>query len=228
MKTAIQKQSLDFLKVLAKNNNRDWFNENKNKFVDAQASLITFADALIAEMNKQDRIETESGKKALFRIYKDVRFSKDKTPYNTHWSGILKRATKQLRGSYYFNIQPGNSRVMIGFWGPNADDMKRIRNEFEFNHEAFETILNNKTFKKTFGEMRGEQLTSAPRGYDKNHEAIKLLRYKQFLLRHDFTDEEVLSSNFVTKVCQVYQCARPFLDFMSDALTLNENGESIV
>lgn len=224
----IQKSSLDFLKTLSKNNNRDWFNAHKNKFLDAQVSIIDFADALLFQMNKHDHIENESGKKSLFRIYKDVRFSKDKTPYNTHWSGVFKRATKKLRGSYYFHIKPGNTFIIGGFWGPNTDDMKRIRREIELNPEGWDEILKNKTFKKTFGELKGEQLSSAPRGYEKNHPSIKLLRYKQFLLRYDFTDKEVLCPHFVSKVNEVYKKMRPFLDFMSEVLTTNADGESLI
>src|SRR4051812_34801562 len=119
----VDKASLDFLKSLSKNNNRDWFNKHKEQYLEAQGNIIVFADALIVEMNKHDKIETPSGKKSLFRIYRDVRFAKDKTPYQTHWSGAFKRATKKRRGGYYFRIAPGNSCIVGGFWGPGPDDM---------------------------------------------------------------------------------------------------------
>lgn len=224
----IQKESLNFLKKLSKNNNREWFLKHKEEFAHAQSGVIAFADELIQYMNLHDHIETPSGKKCLFRIYRDVRFSKDKTPFNTHWSGVLKRATKRLRGSYYFHIKPGNSFVMIGFWGPNTSDMNRLRREMELNLEGWHEVLNNKNFKKTFGELKGEQLVTAPRGYDKQHRAIHLLRYKQFLLRYDFNDQEVLKPDFVKKVNEVFKKARPFLDFMSEVLTTNADGESIL
>ena len=224
----IKKESLDFLNKIAKNNNRDWFNAHKNKFLSAQESVVEFADALLFQMNKHDHIENESGKKSLFRIYKDVRFSKDKTPYNTHWSGIFKRATKKLRGSYYFHIKQGNTFIVGGFWGPNPDDMKRLRREMELNLEGWNEILKNKAFKKTFGKLEGEQLITAPRGYEKDHPAIELLRYKQFFVKYTFTDKEVLSPNFVSKVNEVYKKMRPFLDFMSEVLTTNSDGESLV
>ena len=95
--------------------------------MEGRGNIIAFADALLTEMNKHDKIETPSGKESLFRIYKDVRFSKDKTPYNTHWNGAFKRATKKLRGGYYFNIKPGNSFLAGGFWNPEPKDLKRIR-----------------------------------------------------------------------------------------------------
>ncbi len=136
-------------------------------------------------------IETVSGKKSVFRIYKDVRFSKDKTPYNNHWSGSFRRATKKLRGGYYFRIEPGNSFVAGGFWGPVSDDMKRIRQDIDANYPDWRKLLANETFVKTFGRLMGAKLGSMPRGYAKDHPAVDLLRYKQFMLRHQFTDDEV-------------------------------------
>ena len=220
----IKKESMDFLKKLSKNNTREWFSTNKDKYTDAHENIVSFAGALLAEMNKHDNIETTSGKASLFRIYKDVRFSKDKTPYNTHWNGGFKRATKKLRGGYYFHIEPGKTFVAGGFWGPSTEDMKRIREDIAANHEDLEQILADKTLIKTFEKMQGEQLISAPRGYDKNHEAIELLRYKQFLLKHEFSDEEVLSPGFAREASNVFKKMRPFLDYMSDVLTTDANG----
>jgi uncharacterized protein (TIGR02453 family) len=225
MSTAIiQKDSLDFLTELSKNNNRDWFNNQKDRYIKARDNIIAFADALLAEMNKHDHLETESGKKSVYRIYKDVRFAKDKTPYNTHWSASFKRATKKLRGGYYFRIEPGNSGLVAGFWGPDADDMKRIRQDIDANYPAWRDLLGDKTLVTTFGSLYGEQLGSAPRGYTKDHPAIDLLRYKQFMVRHLFTDEEVLSPDFLFKMNEVFKKMRPFLDFMSEVLTTDANG----
>lgn len=221
---SIQKDSLDFLKDLAKNNNRDWFNTHKDRYLQAQGNIIDFADAIIAELNKHDNVETASGKKSMFRIYKDVRFSKEKIPYNTHWSASFKRATKKLRGGYYFRIESGNSGLAGGFWGPVPDDLKRIREDIDVNHEDWRKLLGDKTFIKTFETLRGEQLGSMPRGYAKDHPAIDLLRYKQFILRHPFTDEEVLSPDFLYKVNDTYIKMRPFLDYMSQVLTTDANG----
>ena len=224
----IKKESFDFLKTLSKNNNRDWFNEHKNKYLEAQKNLIDFADSLLAQMNKHDKIETESGKESLFRIYKDVRFSKDKTPYNTHYSGGFKRATKKLRGGYYFHIQPGNSFAAGGFWGPEPHDLKRIREDIDVNYKDWNKLLNNKTFVETFGKMMGEQVSSAPRGYAKDHPAIDLLRFKQFLFKHDFTDKEVLEPDFYKKVNDVFKKMRPVFNYMSEVLTTDANGVSLV
>ena len=229
MSTAIiQKDSLDFLTELSKNNNRDWFNNQKDRYIKARDNIIAFADALLAEMNKHDHLETESGKKSVYRIYKDVRFAKDKTPYNTHWSASFKRATKKLRGGYYFRIEPGNSGLVAGFWGPDADDMKRIRQDIDANYPAWRGLLGDKTLVTTFGSLYGEQLGSAPRGYTKDHPAIDLLRYKQFMLRHLFTDEEVLSPDFLFKMNDVFKKMRPFLNSLSEVLTTDANGVDLV
>jgi len=224
----IKKQSLDFLTDLSTNNNRDWFSLHKQTYLDARDNIIDFAGALLAEMNKHDQVETPSGKKALFRIYKDVRFSKDKTPYNTHWSGSFKRSTNKLRGGYYFRIEPGNSGLVGGFWGPVPADMKRVRQDIDANYPAWRDLLGNQTLVETFGNLYGEQLGSAPRGYEKDHPAIDLLRYKQFMLKHLFSDEEVLSPDFLFRVNDVFKKMRPFLDFMTEVLTTDANGLSVV
>ncbi len=223
----IKKESLDFLKALSKNNNRDWFTKHKDRYLEAHNNLIAFADALLIEMNKHDKIETPSGKKSLHRIYRDVRFSKDKTPYSARWSGGFKRATKKLRGGYYFHFAPGNSFLSAGFWGPDADDMKRIRQDIGLNHPDWKKMISNKTLVKTFGKMRGEQLSSAPRGYAKDDPAIDLLRYKQFIFKHTFTDKEVSASDFLYQSNEVFKKIRPFLNFMSELLTTDANGQEI-
>ena len=223
----INKDSLDFLKDLAQNNNRDWFNINKDRYLEAHGNIAAFADALIAEMNRHDHIETTSGRKCMFRIYKDVRFSKEKTPYNKHWSGSLQRATRKLRGGYYFRIEPGNSRVVGGFFGPNPDDMKRIRQDIDLNYEDWNQLLAQPGLIKTFGELAGEKVISAPRGYQKDHPAIGLLRHKQFLLRHTFTDEEVLKPDFLSRVNDTFKKMRPFFDYMSEMLATDANGEPL-
>lgn len=223
----IPASSLDYLKALKQNNNRDWFNENKEEFIKQQLFIENFADLLLKELNQHDVIETPSGKKSLHRIYKDTRFSKDKTPYKTNWSGGYTRATAQRRGGYYFHIEPGNSFVAGGFWAPNPQDIKRIREDISFDPESLRKIIKSKTFVQTFGTLQGEQLKTTPKGFDANDEAIDLLRYKQFLLIRKFTDEEVLSPSFLEEANQTFKNMRPFFDYMSEVLTTDTNGEPI-
>lgn len=220
----ITKPALDFLSKLKKNNNREWFNAHKADFQEQQELVEVFAEALLQEMRTHDELETPSGRKSLHRIYRDIRFSKDKTPYKTNWSGSFTRATKYRRGGYYFQVEPGNSLVAGGFWGPNPQDLKRIRDDIAFDPAPLQKILNSRSFKASFGTLEGEQLKTAPKGFDAAHEAIDLLRYKQFLLVRHFTDQEVLAPDFLKKVNAAFKSMRPFLDYMSEVLTTDVNG----
>ena len=224
----ISPKSIDFVKKLGKNNNRDWFNKNKALYTAAHEDMISFADALLEEMNKIDQIETASGKKSLMRIYRDVRFSKDKSPYKQHWGGGFRRATAARRGGFYYHIEPGNSFVGGGFWGPNKDDLLLIRQQIELDADPLRKVIKSKAFKDNFGELQGEQLKSAPKGFDKEDPNIDLLRYKQFLLSKSFTDEEVLAKDFHKKVAKSFKAMLPFFDVMSEYLTTDLNGESII
>ncbi len=224
----IAKSNFDFLNQLSKNNNRDWFNANKEEYLKQYENTIAFADNLLIELNKHDNIETTSGKKSLFRIYRDVRFSKDKSPYKTHWAGGFKRATKLLRGGYYFHIEPGNSMVGGGFWAPNKEDLQRIREDIAVDATRLKAIINSKSFKETFGALAGEQLKTCPKGFDKSNSAVDLLRYQQFIVIKKFTNKEVLSENFVQLLTDTFKKMHPFLDYMSESVTTDSNGISIV
>lgn len=224
----ITKENLDFIIKLSANNDRDWFNEHKADYVAQHENIISFADELLAKMNEHDNIETVSGKKSLYRIYRDVRFSKDKSPYKTHWSGGFKRATKQLRGGYYFHIQPGNnSFIGGGFWGPNKEDLLRIREDIATDGDEMRSIITSKDFVDTFGTLDGEQLKTAPKGFDKEHPDVDLLRYKQFIFGKNFTDKEVLAPDFVDVANETFQKMRPFFDYMSEVLTTDSNGSPL-
>ena len=222
------KPVFEFLNDLAQNNNREWFAEHKARYVASHEIMIEFADALLDEMKKHDDIETVSGKKSLYRIYRDVRFSKNKLPYKTSWSGSFRRASKVLRGGYYFHLEPGNSFLAGGFWGPNPEDMKHIRKQIEQDDEFLRDVLNAKETKSYFGQLVGEQVKTAPKGFAKDHPAIDLLRYKQLILKHDFKDSEVLAKNFHVKLSQGFHKLRPFFDVMSEMLTTDLNGMSLI
>ena len=217
-------KTVDFLKLLAQNNNREWFTDNKGEYELAHIEMISFADALLAEMQKKDHIETVSGKKSLYRIYRDIRFSKNKTPYKNNLGGSFRRATSALRGGYYYHIQPGNSFLAGGFWGPNKDDLLHIRKQIAAEPDHLREIINNTNFKTTFGELLGEQLKTAPKGFEKDDPAIELLSYKQYIIRHSFSDKEVFTKDFHLKMAATFQQMRPFFDYMSEILTTDLNG----
>jgi uncharacterized protein (TIGR02453 family) len=220
----IHPSALIFLDELKENNQRDWFNANKTRFQQEQELLEKFANVLLHDLNTEDVIETPSGKKSLYRIYRDTRFGTDKTPYKTHWSGSFKRAGKQRRGGYYFHVERGNSFVGGGFWGPETDDLKRIREEIAHDAAPLRNIINSKQFTDTFENLKGEQLKTTPKGFESDHPDIDLLRYKQFLVMRRFTDAEVLSAGFAALVGQTFKNMRPFFDYMSEVLSTDANG----
>jgi len=221
---AIHPSSFEFLKKLKKNNNREWFNAHKAEYQKELLLMETFADGLLKNLNAHDMIETPSGKKSLFRIYRDTRFSSDKSPYKSHWSGSFKRATKYRRGGYYFQIEPGNSFIAGGFWGPVPADLKRIRDDIAFDAAPLRKILKSRSFVSLFGTLQGEQLKKAPQGFDANHEAIDLLRHKQFLLIRRFSDAAVVSKDFLKEASLTFKGMRPFFDYMSEVLVSDGNG----
>ena len=224
----IDRATFTFLADLESHNERDWFLANKDRYLAAQANVQVFADALIERMKRHDRIATDSGKEALQRIYTDQRFHKDRPPYNPRFSGGLGRVKPALRGGYFFRFQPGGrSHITCGFMGPEAADLKRIRTDIAQDPKTWQRLLNAKAISTNFGTLQGEQLKTTPKGFDANHQAIDLLRYKQFLLIKKFTDEEVLSADFVKLANQTFKNMRPFLDYMSEVLTTNINGEVV-
>ncbi|HHG85372.1 MAG TPA: DUF2461 domain-containing protein [Bacteroidetes bacterium] len=225
----LSQEVFDFLTDLTANNEREWFSTHKDRYLKNHAILIDFAEKLLTEMGKHDHIETPGGKKSLYRIYRDTRFSKDKTPYKNHWSGGFRRATAQLRGGYYFHLQPGGkSHAAGGFWAPNKDDLFRIRQEIATDAQEMRDIIAEPHFVATFGELQGSQLKTAPKGFDREHPAIDLLRYKQYVIVRNFSDAEVLSEGFVNQVDSTFQAMRPFFDYMSEILTTDANGVSLV
>jgi len=227
-KIIIQKSTFGFLKQLAANNNREWFNDHKLQYEKAKENAEQFVDALISKMNTHDQLETASGKKSLYRIYNDVRFSNDKTPYNPRFAGYLKRSKPLLRGGYYYWIRPGASRVGCGFVFPNSEDLLRVRQDIDLNHEDWRRLLKTKSILSAFGSIRGEQVKTTPKGFPKDHPAIDLLRFKQYWFERSFTDKEVLSPDFVSQVNKTFKAIRPFFNYMSEILTTNSNGESVV
>ncbi len=228
MAVVFEKSSLQFLKNLSKNNDRDWFLQHKGVYVKAQANAIQFFDALIMKMNTHDNIQTQSGKESLYRIYNDVRFSKDKSPYNPRFAGYIKRQKPELRGGYNLWIAPGNSRLRCGFSYPNPEDLKRIRLDISDNYTDWKKLLNTKSIKNTFDNMHGEKVKTTPQGFPKDHIAIDLLRYKQFWFEHHFTDQEVIAVDFLDTVNKTFKVIRPFFDYMSEVLTTDLNGESLL
>ncbi|WP_412560928.1 DUF2461 domain-containing protein [Winogradskyella sp. MIT101101] len=225
MSTTIPKETLIFFKKLATNNDRDWFNEHKPEFKAIETKVKAAYNYLGELMNSHDQIE----KIKIFRIYRDVRFSKNKLPYKTHFGGSFARKKPELRGGYYLHIQPNDeSFIATGFWEPNKEDLLRIRKEFEMDDSEMRTILSDKAFKETWGGFVGDELKTAPKGFDKEHPAIDLIRRKQFIFTKKYKDKDVIAEGFLEEVNDDFKKIRPYFDYMSDVLTTNLNGESLL
>ena len=221
-----KKSTLNYLQELQLNNNRDWFADEKETYLKAQLNAKDVFSAIHLKLQKHDEIE----KSKMMRIYRDVRFSKDKTPYKVHFANSYARLGKDLRGGYFLRIRPGASFLAGGFWDPSKDDLFRIRKEIELDASEIKEVLQDKSYKKYFGGKfeSFSELKTAPRGFDKEHPDIELLRKKGFIASRSFTDEEVLSSNFSEEVDKSFKALRPFFNLFSDILTTNLNGETVI
>ncbi len=213
-----------FYKALAKNNNREWFEPQKARFKALEAEVKAFNEEVKAGLEATDEIE----KVKMFRIYRDVRFSKNKTPFKTHFGISFHRKKPHLRGGYYMHIAPGDSFLATGFWDPNPADLLRIRKELEMDAKELRDIISAPDLKKTWGALQGDTVKTAPKGFAKDHPDIDLIRHKQFLFIKKFDDKTVLSSNFKNQVIKDYAAIRPFFDYMSSILTTDLNGVSLL
>ncbi|AUS06772.1 DUF2461 domain-containing protein [Pseudotamlana carrageenivorans] len=225
MSLVLQPSVFDFFKRLEKNNNRDWFNENKQEFKAIESEVKTFYNTVLNQLNTHDEID----KLKIFRIYRDVRFSKNKLPYKTHFGGLFHRVKPRLRGGYYLHIQPNNeSFIATGFWDPAKEDLLRIRKEFEMDDSEIRDIIEEKSFKAVWGEFVGDEVKTAPKGFSKDHKSIDLIRKKQFLFVKKYSDKAVLDAHFLKNISQAFKTIRPYFDYMSDVLTTDLNGVSII
>jgi uncharacterized protein (TIGR02453 family) len=226
MSTSIPKSVFTFFKKLEKNNNRDWFNENKPEFKAIEKDVKAVYNTIFENLNMHDEIE----KLKVFRIYRDVRFSKNKLPYKTHFGGSFHRLKPRLRGGYYLHLQPNNeSFIATGFWEPAKEDLLRIRKEFEMDDSEIRDILADKKFNTVWGNsFVGDEVKTAPRGFDKEHKAIDLIKKKQYIFTKKFTDKAILDANFLDEVNASFKAIRPFFDYLSDVLTTDLNGASLI
>ncbi len=223
-KIVLNDKAFTFLRTLADNNNRDWFNEHKDKYKLLESEVKGFYQQLMEKMRLHDDIE----RLKMFRIYRDVRFSKDKTPFKTHFAGSFSRAGNRLRGGYYLRLKPEETFIAAGFWDPNKEDLFRIRKELEMDAATFRKVIEEPHFRKIWGSISGEELKTAPKGFDRDHPDIDLIRKKQFIFVRNFKDDEVFKDDFQEVVNHSFKNIRPYFDLMSDILTTNLNGESLL
>jgi uncharacterized protein (TIGR02453 family) len=225
MAVTVPKEIFTFFKKLEKNNNREWFTVHKPEFKNLEVEVKAFYTKVFENLQKHDDVD----KIKIFRIYRDVRFSKDKTPYKTHFGGSFGRAKPRLRGGYYVHISPNNeSFIATGFWEPHKDDLLRIRKELELDANELRNIIDNKKFKGIWGGLVGNEVKTAPKGFNKEHKDIHLIRKKQFIFTKKFTDKEVTSPDFLKDIDNAFKTIRPYFDYMSDVLTTDLNGVSLI
>jgi uncharacterized protein (TIGR02453 family) len=220
----IQKSTLDFLKALKKNNDRDWFEKNKEKYLAAKQNIDAMTDELIKSFSSFDKKLTGlKARDCVFRIYRDVRFSKNKSPYKTNLGcAISPGGRKAEEAGFYIHIEPGKSFLAGGRWMPSPDHLKKIRQEIDYNGKNLRKILSDKQFKKQFGALDDSdeyKLSRPPKGYDKDHPDIELLKLNSYIVWHEYNEKEIMSKNFLKEVTKTAKIMKPLLDFLNTAVS---------
>ncbi|WP_294203180.1 DUF2461 domain-containing protein [uncultured Chryseobacterium sp.] len=220
MSAVLSPEVFGFLKKLNQNNNREWFSEHKNLYVESQQNVIAFLESLITKMSGFDEeLAKIDAKKALFRIYRDTRFSKDKIPYKTNFGASLGMGKGSQKGGYYLHLEPGKSFIAGGIYMPESSVLKELRKEISLYSEEFLAIINNNDFKKHFPEMDQEdKLKKIPQGFEKDDPMAEYLKLKNFIVVYDLKDEEVLDKNAVKNLTNIFKLMKPLNDFLNAPL----------
>jgi len=217
MSATISPKTFEFLNKLTVNNNREWFNENKNLYTESQENVISFLEALLNEMSEFDEeLRKIDAKKSLFRIYRDTRFSKDKIPYKTNFGASLGMGKGSQKGGYYLHLEPGKSFLAGGIYMPESSVLKEVRKEISLYGNDFLKIVNNKDFKKYFPELdQDDKLKKIPQGFEKEDPMGEYLKLKSFIVVYNLKDEEVLDKNAAKNLTKIFRVMKPFNDFLN-------------
>ena len=212
----MQSSTLQFLRNLEKNNNREWFNENKTLYHEAQQDVISFVEKLIEEMADFDEeMGKLEAKKSVFRIYRDTRFSKDKTPYKTNFGVGLGMGKGNKISGYYLHIEPGKSFLAGGVYKPEPTILKTIRQEISAFGDEFLEILERDEFRNYFRGLSVEdKLKKVPQGFEKDDKMAEYLKLKHFIVTHPISDEQLLSENAVKEFTKIFKAMKPLNDFL--------------
>jgi uncharacterized protein (TIGR02453 family) len=216
----LEPQTLRFLTQLKKNNNKPWFDAHRAQYEAARIDFSNFIQLVIDALQKSDTTITGMmSKDCLFRINRDIRFSKDKTPYKANFGASIKRGgRKGPFAGYYFHLEPGQSFIGGGFWMPEAPALKNMRQEIDYNWEEFQSIISDKNFKKIYGDVyKGGDvsLSTMPKGYEKNNPAAEYLRLKSFIAETKMADEELTKATLHKKTVTAFEALQPFLNFIN-------------
>jgi uncharacterized protein (TIGR02453 family) len=212
--------TLDFLLALQKHNNKAWFDAHRAEYQTAKQHFADFVETFIDEFRSVEDFADLSAKDCLFRINRDVRFSKDKSPYKSNMGASLALGGKHsIRAPYYIHIEPpGKSFLAGGAYDPTPDQLAALRRSIDRDAEPLKAAINNRAFKKYFGTLSGEKLKTPPRGYASDHPEIDLLKYKQFIVIHPLSDIEVLSPRLMSHTVEVFAALKPLLDWLNQSL----------
>lgn len=224
MKTSIDPKLLDFLTDLKNHNTKEWFDENRKSYENLKKEFVLFLDQIIKKLShiNPDFADLE-GKKCLFRINRDIRFSKDKSPYKTNFGAHFTTSNEKGKGGagYYLHIEPKNTFIGGGIWMPEAATLNNIRQEIDYNFKEFEKIINAPKFKSEFNQVDGEKLKNPPKGYDKENPAIEFLKNKSFVVSKKLADKEITAAAFTANILQIFEAMTPFISFLNKANTIS-------
>jgi uncharacterized protein (TIGR02453 family) len=217
----IDLSTIQFLTSLKKNNSKEWFDENRQRYAAAKDNYLDFVGEVLGRMKKIDASLADlEPKQCIFRINRDVRFSKNKDPYKTYLGASFSKGGKKVQcAGYYFHLEPGASFIGGGFWMPMAPELNKIRQEIDYDFEAFNKIINKKKFKSSFGSLNeSEKLTRPPKGYEAENPAIELLKLKSFVVMSAVKDTELTGKGLVNKVVDHFETMMPLIDFLNRAI----------
>jgi uncharacterized protein (TIGR02453 family) len=218
----LQASTVRFLKDLKKNNNKPWFEKNKQVYLDAKEDIELFVEQVIEGLGKIDAdIKPLHPKDCTYRIYRDVRFSSDKTPYKTNMGAYLNKGGKKSpTAGYYMHIEPGRSMAGGGLWMPMAPELNKVRQEIDYNFAEWSKIVGDRTFKKVFpdGLEKEEMLSRPPKGYNDENPAIGFLKLKSFIVTRTFTDAEVQAKSFLKEILKTFEAMGDFVHFLNRSL----------
>lgn len=218
----IQPSTFDFLKKLKKNNNRDWVEKNRATMERAKEDFQQVTAALINEMGRFDPdIATLEAKRCIFRLNRDIRFSKNKAPYKTAMGAYMNRGGKKLNtAGYYFHAEPGNCFLAGGLWMPEPEHLAKVRQEIDYNLGEWKALLNNKSFKKYFkdGLDESSQLSRPPKGYGADNPALPFLKLKSFTVSMPLDDKKMFERSLIKNCSAAFQSLKPLIDFLNRAL----------
>src|SRR4030095_8806202 len=219
----LQPSTLKFLRDLKKNNNKPWFDAHRSQYESAKKDFEVFIQEVITKHGKKDPdIKDIIAKNCLFRINRDVRFSKDKSPYKTNMGAYISKGGKKSPfGGYYFHCEPGQSYIGGGIWQPEPDKIKKVRQEIDYNWDEFKKIVGSKKFKSIYeGLSTGDDmsLSKVPQGFEKDNPAAKYLKLKSWVAIRNIKDADLTSKNLVKLTVDTFDTLHPLLLFLNRAI----------